>query len=51
MKQKLGQQETQLLAYLPLRKLRTVRTGDLTGPLHISQAGAGTLSAAWREAG
>lgn len=37
MKKKLGQQETQLLAYLQLRKLRTVRTGDLTGPLQISR--------------
>lgn len=37
MKTKLGQQETQLLAYLQLRKLRTVRTGDLTGPLQITR--------------
>ncbi len=37
MKKTLGQQETQLLAYLQLRKLRTVRTGDLTGPLRISR--------------
>jgi predicted transcriptional regulator of viral defense system len=37
MKKKLGQQETQLLAYLQLRKQRTVRTGDLTGPLQISR--------------
>ena len=37
MKKKLGQQETQLLAYLQLRKLRTVRTGDLTGPLQITR--------------
>lgn len=37
MKKKLGQQEIQLLAYLQLRKLRTVRTGDLTGPLQISR--------------
>jgi predicted transcriptional regulator of viral defense system len=37
MKKQLGQQETQLLAYLQLRKLRTVRTGDLTGPLQISR--------------
>jgi predicted transcriptional regulator of viral defense system len=36
MKKKLGQQETQLLAYLQLREQRTVRTGDLTGPLQIS---------------
>ena len=37
MKKKLGQQEMQLLAYLQLRKQRTVRTGDLTGPLQISR--------------
>jgi predicted transcriptional regulator of viral defense system len=37
MKKKLGQQETQLLAYLQLRKLRTVQTGELTGPLQISR--------------
>jgi predicted transcriptional regulator of viral defense system len=37
MKTKLGQQETRLLAYLQLRKLRTVRTGDLTGPLQITR--------------
>ncbi|TMA78109.1 MAG: hypothetical protein E6J74_42135 [Deltaproteobacteria bacterium] len=37
MKTTLGQQETQLLAYLQLRKLRTVRTGDLTGPLQITR--------------
>lgn len=37
MKETLGQQEMQLLAYLQLRKLRTVRTGDLTGPLQISR--------------
>lgn len=36
MKTTLGQQEAQLLAYLQLRKLRTVRTGDLTGPLQIT---------------
>ena len=36
MKKNLGQQETQLLAYLQLRKRRTVRTGDLTGPLQIT---------------
>lgn len=36
MKTTLGQQETQLLAYLQLRKLRTVRTGELTGPLQIT---------------
>src|SRR5437660_9070760 len=37
MKTRLGRQETQLLAYLQLRKLRTVRTGDLTGPLRLSR--------------
>jgi predicted transcriptional regulator of viral defense system len=37
MKMKLGRQETQLLAYLQLRKLRMVRTGDLTGPLQLSR--------------
>jgi hypothetical protein len=37
MKKTLGQQEAQLLAYLQLRKLRTVRTGDLTGPLQITR--------------
>ncbi len=37
MKKNLGQQETQLLAYLQLRKLRTVRTGELTGPLKITR--------------
>jgi len=37
MKMKLGQQETQLLAYLQLRKSRTVRTGDLTNPLQITR--------------
>jgi predicted transcriptional regulator of viral defense system len=37
MKTKLGQQELQLLAYLQLRKLRTVRTGELIGPLQINR--------------
>lgn len=37
MKKRLGQQETQLLAYLQLRSLRTVRTGELTGPLQITR--------------
>lgn len=36
MKTRLGQQEVQLLAYLQMRKLRTVRTGDLTGPLRLT---------------
>jgi predicted transcriptional regulator of viral defense system len=37
MKAQLGQQELQLLAYLQLRKLRTVRTGELIGPLQINR--------------
>ena len=37
MKTRLGRQETQLLAYLQLRKRRTVRTGELTGPLRLSR--------------
>jgi predicted transcriptional regulator of viral defense system len=37
MKTKLGRQETQMLAYLQLRKSRTVRTGDLTGPLRLTR--------------
>src|SRR5437773_8379354 len=37
MKTRLGRQETQLLAYLQLRKLRTVGTGDLTGPLRLTR--------------
>lgn len=37
MKKKLGRQETQFLAYLQLRKLRTVKTGDLTGPLQLTR--------------
>ena len=37
MKKNLGQQETQLLAYLQLRKQRTVRTGELTEPLQITR--------------
>jgi predicted transcriptional regulator of viral defense system len=36
MKKKLGQQETQFLAYLQMRKQRTVQTGDLTGPLRLT---------------
>ena len=36
MKTRLGQQEVQLLAYMQMRKLRTVRTGDLTGPLMLT---------------
>lgn len=37
MKTRLGRQETLLLAYTQMRKLRTVRTGDLTGPLQLSR--------------
>ncbi|BFU88966.1 MAG: hypothetical protein NTAFB01_01530 [Nitrospira sp.] len=37
MKTRLGRQETQLLAYLQLRKRRTVRTGELTDPLRLSR--------------
>ncbi len=36
MKHRLGRQEAQLLAYVQMRKLRTVRTGELRGPLHLS---------------
>ena len=36
MKTRLGKQETQFLAYLQMRKRRTVRTGELTGPLRLS---------------
>jgi len=36
MKKKLGRQETQFLAYLQMRKQRTVRTGNLAGPLHLT---------------
>jgi predicted transcriptional regulator of viral defense system len=36
MKRRLGQLETQLFAYAQMRKLRTLATGDLTGPLRIS---------------
>jgi predicted transcriptional regulator of viral defense system len=37
MKKRLGQQETQMLAYLQMRKQRLVRTGDLVGPLRLSR--------------
>lgn len=37
MKQRLGRQEIQLLAYLQMRKQRVARTGDLTGPLGLSR--------------
>jgi len=36
MKRRLGRQEAQMLAYVQLRKLRTVATGDLTGPLGLT---------------
>jgi len=36
MKKRLGQLEQQLFAYVQLRKVRTLGTGDLTGPLQIS---------------
>lgn len=37
MKTRLGRQEMMLLAYAQMRKLRTVRTGELTGPLQLSR--------------
>jgi predicted transcriptional regulator of viral defense system len=37
MKRQLGSQEQLMLAYLQMRKLRTVRTGDLTGPLSLTR--------------
>jgi len=37
MKTRLGRQETLLLAYTQMRKLRTLRTGDLTEPLQLSR--------------
>jgi len=37
MKQTLGRQETQTLAYLQMRKQRVARIGDLTGPLGLSR--------------
>ncbi len=37
MKTKLGRQETQMLAYLQMRKRQTVRTGELTGPLQLTR--------------
>src|SRR4030042_226695 len=37
MKTKLGRQETQMLAYLQMRKRRTVRTGELTAPLQLTR--------------
>lgn len=35
MKTRLGRQETMFLAYAHMRKLRVLRTGDLTGPLQL----------------
>ena len=37
MKTRLGRQETLLIAYTQMRKLRTVRTGELTGPLRLTR--------------
>jgi predicted transcriptional regulator of viral defense system len=37
MKTTLGKQETQLLAYLQMRKRQTVKTGELTSPLQLSR--------------
>jgi predicted transcriptional regulator of viral defense system len=36
MKRTLGRQETQMLAYLQMRKRRAVRTGELAGPLRLT---------------
>jgi predicted transcriptional regulator of viral defense system len=36
-KRALGRQEAQLLAYLQMRGQRTVRTGELTGPLRLTR--------------
>jgi predicted transcriptional regulator of viral defense system len=36
MKTTLGKQETQLLAYLQMRKRQTVKAGELSGPLQLS---------------
>lgn len=36
MKTRLGRQESQMLAYLQLRRQQTVRTGELTGPLGLT---------------
>jgi predicted transcriptional regulator of viral defense system len=38
MKTRLGRQETLLLAYAQMRKLRMLRMGELTGPLQLSGA-------------
>lgn len=37
MKTRLGRQETLLPAYVHMRKLRVVRTGELLGPLRLSR--------------
>jgi predicted transcriptional regulator of viral defense system len=37
MKRRLGRQEAQMLAYLQMRNKRTVRTGELIGPLRLSR--------------
>jgi len=37
MKRRLGQQETSLLAYAQMRKLRIMRTGELAGPLRLTR--------------
>ncbi|MGH9367379.1 MAG: type IV toxin-antitoxin system AbiEi family antitoxin domain-containing protein [Thermoanaerobaculia bacterium] len=37
MKRRLGRQEAQMLAYLQMRRQRTVRTGELTGPLGLTR--------------
>ena len=51
MKTKLGRQETQMLAYLQMRKRRTVRTGELTGPLQLTRTRSGSCFAGWRAEG
>ncbi len=37
MKRRLGKQETQMLAYLQMRKRRVVRAGELTSPLRLTR--------------
>jgi hypothetical protein len=47
MKTRLGRQESAMLVYLQLRKKRTVRAGELTGPLgQRTRASACTLGLA-----
>ena len=58
MKRNLGPLETQVFAYVQMRKLRTVRRGDLTQPLQITSrqeakvlsrlAQAGMIARVWR---